>query len=132
MTFGDIVDKLLDKYRFTYTSTSKQTDFTTFGIRFDKVDYFDTGEKHFGSSRKFFKFRGFTVDRQTIIAIFWQVAKTVYTIANYVEEATIDILTYRHFDRATGSDNFGITAKPFGRIHRDGSYHIFAYVRLYF
>ena len=72
------------------------------------------------------------MNRQTVIAFFRQVAKTVNPIADYVEEPTVYIVPYRHFYRATRSDYFSIATKPFGRVHRDSSYHVFAYVRLHF
>ena len=44
ISFRDVVDQFLDQYRFAYPCTSEETNFTPFGIRFDQVDYLDTGE----------------------------------------------------------------------------------------
>ena len=43
---SDVVDKLHDKDRLTDTSATKETNLSTFCIRFNQVDDLDTGEKH--------------------------------------------------------------------------------------
>ena len=47
MLCSNICDQLLDQYGLTYTGTAKQTNLTSFLIRTQKVDYFDTCLKDF-------------------------------------------------------------------------------------
>ncbi len=47
MTLGDIVDELLYEHGLAHTGTTEQTDLTTFGIGFQKVDHLDTGIEDF-------------------------------------------------------------------------------------
>ncbi len=42
--FRNIVDQFLDQYCFSHTGTTKQSDLTTFCIRLNKVNYFNTGK----------------------------------------------------------------------------------------
>ena len=69
MFLGDIIDKLLDQYGFSHTGTTEQTDFTTFGIRLEQVDYFDTREEDLLHSCQILKFRGVAVNRIRTFAV---------------------------------------------------------------
>ena len=44
---GNVVDEFHDENGLTYSSTTEQTDFTPFGIRFQQVDDFDSGKQDF-------------------------------------------------------------------------------------
>ena len=62
MSFGDIVDQLHDEHRLSYTGTTEESDFTTFGIRFEQVNHLDTGVKHLTARLQVFKTGRFAVD----------------------------------------------------------------------
>ena len=55
MLGGDISDKLLNKYGFTYAGTTEQTDLTTLLIRAEKVNDFDTCLKKLSLCGLFFE-----------------------------------------------------------------------------
>ena len=46
VTLGNIIDKFLDQHGFTYTSSTKQSNFSSFGIGFDKVNYLNPGKQN--------------------------------------------------------------------------------------
>ena len=47
VSFGNIVDQFLDKNRFSHTRAAKKANLSAFGIRLDKVNYFDPGVEYF-------------------------------------------------------------------------------------
>ncbi len=55
MLDSDVTDKLHHVDGFTYTGTTKQTNFTTLSKRAYQVDYFYTGFQQFVTGRQFIK-----------------------------------------------------------------------------
>src|SRR5690606_30674842 len=51
VSFCNVVDQFLNQYSFTHTGSTKQTNFTSFGVRLNKVDYFNSGVKNFFTGR---------------------------------------------------------------------------------
>ena len=105
VSLGNIVDKLLNKYRLTNTGTTKQTNLTPFEIRLNQVNNFDTRIQYLFLRRQLLVGRWFAVDR-TGISTLRHVADTIDSFPNDIEEATFDPLTDGHGDRCTGVDNF--------------------------
>src|SRR5690606_15259612 len=95
VSFCNIVDEFLNQYGFTYTGTAKETNFTSFCVRLNKVDNFNSGEKYFCRCRKIFEFRSRTVNGNSVFTISWQVAQTVDSVSNNVKKASVNIGTYR-------------------------------------
>src|SRR6185437_13615495 len=115
--FGDVIDQLLDKYRFTYTRATEQADLTTFCIGLDQVDDFDTGEKYFGAGAQVFEGWGFGVDRAAIGR--GNGRQSVDGITGHVEQTTLDRFAGRHFDRGTNIGNRPAPDESFGTVHCD-------------
>src|SRR5690606_24952640 len=88
-----VINKLLNQYRFTYTRTTKQTNLTSFYIRCQQVNYFNTCKKYLGGSGQILKFRGCTVNRHAFGSYFSQ---TVNGLAHHIEKAAFDLFTRRH------------------------------------
>ncbi len=63
MAFGHVVDQFHDKDGFTNARTTEQTNFTTFGVRRDKVDDLNAGNQNFGVGRLIDESRSFAVNR---------------------------------------------------------------------
>ena len=59
----------------------------------------------------------------------WQ---SVNSITCYVEQAAVDLLTYRHSDRLAGIPYFCAAHKTFGTVHRYCANAVFTQVLLYF
>ena len=59
---GDVTDKLLNQYGFTYAGTAEQTDFTTLLVRAEKVNDFNTGFQYLCIGGLLCKCRGRSVD----------------------------------------------------------------------
>src|SRR5699024_147176 len=83
---SDVVDQFLDKNCFTYSCTTKQTDFSTFDVWSEQVDNFNSCFQNFGISRQVFKLWRFTVDR-TSGNILSQIFTFVDMIAQYVKHS---------------------------------------------
>ena len=130
MFLGDIIDKFLDQYGFSHTGAAEQTDFTTFGIRFEQVDHFDTREKHLLHSCQILKFRGGPVNGIRTVAV--ESFHTVDRITDYVHQSSFNLFAYRHSDRASGGIHFHASLKSVGTIHRYGTHRIFADMLLNF
>jgi hypothetical protein len=96
---GHVVDKLLNQYGFTYTSTTEQTNFATLHIRSEQVDYFDTSEEYFRRSSKVFKCGSIAVNGQAAGA--HRLRNTVDSLANYVEKAAFHTVAGGHRDSVT-------------------------------
>src|SRR4051794_2175760 len=66
MFLCDIVDQFLNRYRFTNTRTTEESDFTTLLVWSKKIDYFNPCLKHFCLCRQFVEAWSFTVDRSLV------------------------------------------------------------------
>ena len=64
VTFGNVVNQLLNQHGFTHAGATEQTDFTTFGIRLKQVNNLNTGCQNLGFGRLLRKRRRFTVNRE--------------------------------------------------------------------
>ena len=62
MPLSNVVNKFHNKNGFTNTSTTEQSNFPTFHIRFQQVDDLNTGLKHLLMGGKVFKLRCRTMD----------------------------------------------------------------------
>src|SRR5690606_6923786 len=102
----NIVDQFLDQYRLAHTGTSKKTDLTSLGIRFDQVDYLNTGKQYLGRSGQVLKLGCIPVDRKSVLPGFWQIPQAIYSIPDHVKKATINIVPDRHLD-CTSCCNYG-------------------------
>src|SRR5688572_21696 len=99
MTFCDVIDQLLDQYCFSYPCTTKQSDFSSFCIRLNQIDNFNTCKKYFLGSCQILKLRWLTMDRiSTFIA---QLRKTINSSTYYVKQTTADLVTHWHSNRST-------------------------------
>ncbi len=128
--FGDVVDQFHDQNGFTNTGTTEQTDFTTLGVRCEKVDNLDACFQYFGCGRLFREFGRVSVDRATLGRL--DVAFFVDGFANNVHDAAQCGVT--HWDRDWRACVFDALAanQTFGRVHRDGTHGVFAKVLSHF
>src|SRR5215217_381340 len=130
VSFSDVVYQFHDQNGFTNTRTTEQTDLTTFCIRLQQVDYFDTGKEHFSFSRKFFEFRRSIVDRFS--AGFVNRTDTINSFTNNIEQTTFNLITDRHFDRSTCINCIHSTNQTISRVHCDCTYTVFTKMLLNF
>ena len=130
MFLGDIIDKFLNQYSLSYTGTAEQTDFTTFGIRFEQVDHFDTCEEHLLHSSQILKLRGVAMDGISTCTV--QLLHAVDRVAHYVHQSSFNLFAYRHCDRASGGIHFHASLKSVSAVHSHGTNRILADVLLNF
>jgi len=130
VSLGNIINKLLNQYCFTYSRTTEQTDLTTLCIGLDEVDYLDTCEQYFRRSTEIFKFWWFVVYGATIC--FVGRSKTIDSITCYIEQATINLLAYWHSNCLSGIPYFGATDQAFCAVHSYCANTIFSQMLLNF
>ena len=130
MFLGDIIDKFLNQYSLSYTGTAEQTDFTTFGIRFEQVDHFDTCEEYLLHSSQILKLRGVAMNGICTFAV--ESFHTVDRITDYVHQSSFNLFANRHRDRASGGIHFHASLKSVSTVHRYGTHRIFADMLLNF
>jgi hypothetical protein len=117
--FGDVVDQFHDQNRFAHAGTTEETDFTTLGVRRQKVDDLDAGFKHNGFGRLLGEFRGRLVDRATLVCL--DRALFVNRLADHVQDAAQSGAADGNRNRLAGICH-GLTAhQTFGGVHRDGA-----------
>src|ERR1044072_957672 len=130
VTFCDVVDQLLDQYGFTYTRTTKQTDLTTFCVRLDQVDHFNTGVQYFCISSQVFEPGRLTVNGITVGSI--DVAKAIDCLTYHVEQASFYLVANRHFDSSAFVFYCHTPYKTVGRVHCHATNAVFTQVLLNF
>ena len=130
MLLGDVVDELHDKHGLAHTGTTKETDFTTLGIRFEQVDDFDTCIQYFLRCGKLFELRRFAMDGVSTFLV--QLLHAVYGIAYYIHQAAFDLVTHRHGDRVSGRNYFHTSSQSVGTVHGYGAHGVLTDVLLNF
>src|SRR5699024_10636837 len=112
VSFGNIVNQLLNKNRFTYSCTAKQAGFTTFSIGTEQVNNLDSCLKHLSRSGQLFKIRRGPVD--WILSISFRSLDPVNRFTDYVKYASLNVFSNRHRNRCTGIDDFGLANQTVG------------------
>ena len=130
MFCGDVTDQLLNQHGFTYTGATEQTDLTTLGIRCQKVDNLDTSLQHLYYRALIFKCWRFSVN--TPVFFFFQRFLSVYRFSQYVKQSTKGLFPNRHFDTASGCNDFHISVKSFTGCKHNTTYGIFSYMLSHF
>src|SRR5690606_38533803 len=98
--FGNVINQFLDQNGFTYTGTTEQSDFSSFGIRLKQVDYLDTGKQRLCFGRKVFVTGSRTVNGTTTAIV--KVTQTINGFTYYVQQTPFDVFSYGNFDRRSG------------------------------
>ena len=95
VSLRNIINELHDKYGLTYAGATKESDLTTFHIRFQEVDYFDTGVENLTRGLQIFELGWFAVDRISI-TFARDLMKSIDGVSNHVQHATFDLVTNGH------------------------------------
>src|SRR5690606_20595007 len=128
--FCNVIDKLLNQYCFTNTGTTKQTNFTTFCVGFNQVNYLNTCEKNFSRSTEVFKSRRFRVNRAAInFGNCWQ---SVDWVTGNIKKAAFNTIPGRHGNSTSGINYFHSSYQSFCTIHGNTAYAVFTKVLLSF
>ena len=123
MHLGDVVDQFLDENGLAHAGTAEEADFTTLGVRGEKVDHLDAGHEDFRRGGLLGKFRGIGVDRAMLIGA--NRAFFINRVANDVHDPAKRRVADRHGDRASGVRHFLTAHQAFGGVHRDGADCVF-------
>ena len=111
MLGSNITNQLLNQHGLTYTGTAEQTDLTTFCIGSQQIDNLDTGLQHLYYRTLLFEGRWISVDNPMFLS--FQGFSTVDGLSQYVEQSTQCLITYRHLNSFSGSNDIHILAKSF-------------------
>ena len=130
MLCGNVTDQFLNQYGLTYTSTTKQTNLTTLCVRCQQVNNLNTCFQHFNNRALIFKCWRFSVN--TPVFFFFQRFLSVYGFSQYIKQSAKGLFPYRHFNTASGGNNFHISVKPFTGCQHNTTYGIFSYMLSHF
>ena len=111
MFCSNILDKLLNEDRFTYTGTTEQTNLTTLGIWGKKIDNLNSCFKNFNSRLLFFKRRWISVNYPVFCIL--QAFATIYCIPKNIKQSSQCTVTNRNFNTASCCGNFTVSLKSF-------------------
>ena len=127
---GNIVDKFLNKYGFSYARTTEKANLAALEERLDEVDDLDASEEHLLAGGKILKLGRVLVN--TIAFLIGGVGHAIDGLADDVKKATVDVFAHRHGDRSTQGDHLGATLQAVGAVHGDGAHGVFANILLAF
>ena len=97
--FGNIVDQFHHINGFTYTSTAKQTNLTTFGKGAKQVDHFNACFQQFCCAGQFIKFRCRLVNRACLVGT--DRTCFIHRITQHVHNTAQCRFAHRHSDWRT-------------------------------
>ena len=122
MLCGNVTDKLLDQYGFSYSCTAEEADLSAFLIRAEKVYHLDAGFQHLCGSCLFFKTGSFSVDGPML-----HIRGSLFIIdgiTNNIKHTSQSLFPYRYGDRTACTDGFHTSDQSVCRTHSDAFYSI--------
>ena len=118
MRFRNIVNQFHNQNGLADTSTAKQTNFTTLGIRCEQINNLNAGDKHFSFSGLLDKFRRFLVNGTSLVGT--DITGFINRLANNIHNTTQCIFTYGYFNRVARIQNILTSHKTLCRVHGYG------------
>src|SRR5690625_5766331 len=94
MLLRNVVDQFLNQNGFTYTRTTKQTNFTSFCVWTQQVNHLDTCLQHLRTGSKILKRRGISVNRVRSFSL--GLSYTVNGFSNHVKDRKSTRLNSSH------------------------------------
>ena len=122
MCCGNIVDQLHNKNCFANTSTSEQTDLTTFCIRADQVNNLDTGLQDLSCRHLLLIGWCRTVDCPVLFRLWCR--KIIYRITKKIKYSSKALFSNWNLDGFTSIYSLGSSYQTIGGIHGDTAYRI--------
>ena len=125
----NIVDKLHNKHGFTNTGTTKQTNLTTLGEWFDKVDYLDTCVQNLLRDRKIGKRRRWLVNSATIATLHF--LEVVDWLANHIQQSSFHLFASGNRNGLSKVFHLSATLQTVGTVHCNAAHGVFTNVLLH-
>ena len=122
MTLGNVVNQLHDEHCLSYTGTTKESDLTTFHIRFEQVDNLNTCGKDLFLCRELLERRSRTVNGIGTLHV--ELFHTVDRLTDHVQHSTLNLITGRHHDRCAHRDRLQTTLQTISIVHCHTTYGI--------
>ena len=129
MSLSDVVHQLHDKHGLTYTGTTEQSNLSTFHIRLQQVDDFNTCRKDLLVSRKVIKLWRLAVNRVTAFHVEWLHA--IDRLSDNVHHTSANLVAWRHLYRCACRYYLHAALQTVGRVHGNTAYGILADVLLH-
>ena len=126
MSLGDIVNELLNKHSLADTSTTKETDLATTGVRGEQVDDLDTRLEDLGGGRLVDERGRLCMDGAELVAL--DGAALVDGLANDVHDAAERLAADRNTDGRASVDDLLATDETLGTVHGNGTDRVLAEV----
>jgi hypothetical protein len=119
VSLGNVVNQFLDQHRLANTSTAKETNLSTTGIRGQKVDNLDTSLENFSGGGLVNEWGRVRVNRAELDAL--DGTTLVNGFANNVHDAAESSGTNRDLNGGTSVDNLLATDETFRTVHSNGT-----------
>ena len=119
MSFGDVVDELLDEHRLADTGTTEETNLATTSVGRKEIDDLDTGLQDLSSSGLLDERRGVGVDREELDAL--DGTTLVNGLANDVHDTAEGRGADGDTDGGTGVNDLLATDETLGTVHGNGA-----------
>ena len=130
VSFGNIVDELLNQHRLAHTGTAEQTDLTTLHVGLQEVHYLDTGEQDLLRDGQVVELWSRLMNAAQVIAV--QRAEHVDGFAHYVQQTPLDLRARRHRNGSAKIAHLDTAAYAVRALHCHAASRILADVLLHF
>lgn len=126
MSFGNVVDELLDEHSLTDTSTTKEANLTTTSIWCKQIDDLYTCLKDFRCSGLLDERRRVVVDWEQLVPL--DGPALVNGLTNDVHDSAKRALANRNLDGSASIDDLVSTNKTLRTVHSNGTDRVFSEV----
>jgi hypothetical protein len=116
---SDVIDKLHDNHRLTYTGTTEETDFASLSVRGQQVDHLDTSDKDLLGLTLLSEDRGRLVDRSEGLGLDWTLL--IDGLTDNVKDTAERGGAYGNHDRVSSVLAFLSADKTFSGFHGNGT-----------
>ena len=120
MSLGNVINKLHNKYSFSYTGTTEKTNLTSLGIWGEQVDDLDTSDEQLGSGTLILEGGSVSVDRQEFVRL--DRALLVDWLADDVDDSAEGLWSDWHHNWISSVLDLLASNESFSRIQRNGTH----------
>ena len=119
MLCSDVVDKLLDEHRLSYSGTSEESDFSTLLVWAEQIYNLYSCLKHLLRCSLLLKARRRSVDCPFLLCL-WRLI-LIDRLSEHIEHSSKCILPHRHRNRCSCCDSIHAADETISRSHGDTS-----------
>jgi len=126
VSLGNVVDKFSNEHSLSDTSTTKETNLSTLGVRGQQVNDLDTSLEHFGDSGLVNKLGRVSVDGERVLGV--DRTPLINGLTNDVDDTSKAFRADRDGDGSTAVNNGLTTNETLSTVHSNGTDSVFTKV----